>query len=230
MKIEAVLFDCDGLMFNTEQISQRMWREEAAKYGTVIPDSFFRAITGAKRDEDFLSSFSEIPHLAKINAAQHEKRFAASTWTAYAPDGLNKKGLIELYQYLKKEKIKMAVCSSSRRDYVETLLSTVSIPMTFDALIGGDMVHKGKPDPEIFLTGAKYLHADRDHCLVLEDSKQGILAARNAGMHSCFIQDTIEPDEEMRSAIEYQKEDLSQVIDLLKEGEHDGIPGTQREI
>jgi hypothetical protein len=42
-------------------------------------------------------------------------------------------------------------------------------------------------------------------------------------MHSCFIEDTIEIDDEMRSALEYQKEDLSQVIDLLKEGEHDGI-------
>lgn len=55
---------------------------------------------------------------------------------------------------------------------------------------------------------------------MLEDSKMGILAARNAGMHSCFIEDTIHPDEEMLQAIEFQKDDLAQVIEIL-EKEHE---------
>lgn len=219
MKITAVLFDCDGLMFNTEAISIEMWRKEAEKYHVLIPDAFFTAITGARRDEDFLTAFSDISHLAEICAQVRRKRFDLHFWSSFPTDGLNKKGLLELYQFIRQNHYKTAVCSSSSRAYVETLLHTVSIPMSFDALIGGDMVKKGKPDPEIFLKGAEVLHEKPENCLVLEDSKQGILAAKAAGMHSCFIQDTIKPDIQMQQAIEYQKDNLLQVIDLLKEGE-----------
>ena len=79
------------------------------------------------------------------------------------------------------------------------------------------MTTRGKPDPEIFLLGAEKLGVDPENCLVLEDSKQGIIAARRAGMHSCFIQDTIEPDEEMEEAIEFRRDSLADVIGLLEE-------------
>ena len=226
----AVLFDCDGLMFNTEKISQKMWYQEAEKFHTSIPDTFFQAITGAKRDEDFLMQFQEIDHLEDIIHAVHVQRFDLKFWGSYAPDGLNKKGLIELYQFLKANGNPMAVCSSSSRTYVECLLNTVSIPLQFDAVIGGDMVKHGKPDPEIFLKAAQMLEMSPEECLVLEDSKQGILAAKHAGMHSCFIQDTIEPDEEMKAAVEFQRDDLSQVIDIIKEGERNGLSTAERTI
>ena len=57
----------------------------------------------------------------------------------------------------------------------------------FDSIVGGDMVEHGKPDPDIFLLGASILGVEAENCLVLEDSKMGILAAKRAGMHSCFI-------------------------------------------
>ena len=84
-------------------------------------------------------------------------------------------------------------------------------------MIGGNMVTNGKPDPEIFLKGAECLETDPAECLVLEDSKNGIIAAQRAGMHSCFIKDLIEPDEEMEQAIEFRRDDLSQVIGLIEE-------------
>jgi len=226
----AVLFDCDGLMFNTEKISQKMWYQEAEKFHTTIPDTFFQAITGARRDDNFLTQFKEIDHLSEIIHAVHGKRFDLNFWGNYAPDGLNKKGLIELYQFLKTNENLQAVCSSSSRKYVEELLRTVSIPMHFDVIVGGDMVQKGKPDPEIFLKAAELLGVNPKECLVLEDSKQGILAAKHAGMHSCFIQDTIEPDEEMRSAVEFQRDDLSQVIEIVKKGERNGLSTVERTI
>ena len=219
MEIKAVLFDCDGLMFNTEQFSQKMWQDEAAKYNTVIPASFFTAITGAKADMKMTDFYHTIPHFREIYNVMHWKRFDLKYWASFYPDGLNKKGLMSLLDYLDEHQIKKAVCSSSSKEYVETLLETVSKPMHFDAVIGGDMVSRGKPDPEIFLKGAAQLQTPAENCMVLEDSKLGIMAAKAAGMHSCFIQDTIEPDEEMRPYIEFQKNDLSQVIGLLNEGE-----------
>lgn len=215
--IEAVIFDCDGLMFDTERVAQNMWRRIGREYGIEIPDEIFVLITGVKDESLIEPYYSKTPHLKDVKQQASKERFNLDFWSSFYPDGITKKGLIKLHQYLHDENYKTAVCSSSKREYVETLLRTSSIPLHFDSIIGGDMVTHGKPDPEIFLKGAEVLGVDPSHCLVLEDSKMGILAAKNAGMHSCFIKDTIEPDEEMKQAIEYTRQDLSQVIDLLEE-------------
>lgn len=215
--IEAVLFDCDGLMFDTERVAQNIWRRIGREYGIEIPDEIFILITGVKDESLIEPYYSKIPHLKDVKQQASKERFNLDFWSSFYPDGITKKGLIKLHKYLHDENYKTAVCSSSKRQYVETLLQTSSIPLRFDHIIGGDMVTHGKPNPEIFLKGAEVLDVEPSHCLVLEDSKMGILAAKNAGMHSCFIKDTIEPDEEMKQAIEYTKNDLSQVIDLLEE-------------
>lgn len=218
MNIQAVLYDCDGLMFDTERVSQNMWRQIAAEYNVTIPEWFFKAITGTKRGDEILAYEKDIPHLKEIMTIERKKRFDLDFWSQFYPDGLNKKGLVHLQMWLEQKKIHTAVCSSSNRDYVETLIHTVSVPLHFETIIGGDMVTKGKPDPEIFLKGAEALSVPVENCLVLEDSKQGIIAAHRAGMHSCFIEDTIEPDEEMKQAIEFQKNSLDEVIDLIRKG------------
>ena len=219
--IKAVLFDCDGLMFETELVSQQMWRDAAAVYGETVPQSFFVAITGTHdRLFDMEQYRKTMPHLDDIMEEMHHIRFDLSFWNSVHTDCLNKPGLLELFPWLKQNGYKTAICSSSFREYVETLTRNVSVPLEYDAIVTGDMVSHSKPDPEIFLKGASLLGAEPEECLVLEDSKMGILAARNAGMHSCFIKDTIEPDCEMLAAIEYSKENLSEVIDLLEEINH----------
>lgn len=215
-KIRAVLFDCDGLMFNTEQVSQDMWRNEAQKYGDDLSDDFFRAITGAK-GVDFSVFEKDIPHLSQIREAMKTKRFDLSFWSTFYPDGLNKYGLVELVQWLDEHDYRMAVCSSSSRAYVQTLLNTVSVRLPIETIVGGDMVKHGKPAPDIFLLGAQMLDVGPEECLVLEDSRQGIVAAGNAGMKSVFIEDTITADDDMRKHMCYQAENLKEVIDLLEE-------------
>lgn len=215
--IQAVLFDCDGLMFDTERVAQNMWREIAKEYDVVLPDDLFVCITGVKDTSLMEPYYQTIPHLKEIRDEAGKKRFDLEFWKSFYPDRLNKKGLVELNRFLEEKGIPCAICSSSKKEYVKTLLETVSVELQVDVIVGGDMVRHGKPDPEIFLKGAEMLNVQPENCLVLEDSKMGILAARNAKMHSCFIEDTIRPDEEMKEAIEYQREDLSQVMDLIKE-------------
>lgn len=213
--IQAVLFDCDGLMFETERISITMWKEQAEKYHISLPDDFFTKITGSS-DKNLHQYLLSIPGLPKVYDAIHRKRFDLDFWKSCGIDTLNKKGLIEIFAYLDEIHMPRAICSSSPREYVETLLSRVSVPLHYDEMICGDMVKKAKPDPEIFLKGAEALDVTPAQCLVLEDSKAGILAAKRAGMHSCWIRDMIEADDEMKKAIEYREDSLLGVIDLLK--------------
>ena len=214
--IKAVLFDCDGLMFDTERISQKMWTDEAALCGVTLPPDFFVRITGGASDED-RAYIHAIPGFDKLFSVRSRRRFDNEYWKQYAPDGLNKPGLTELFAWLNEHGYKIAICSSSRRTYVETLISTVTGGLKYDEIICGDMVKKTKPDPEIFLTAAGKLGIRPENCLVLEDSRQGIFAADAAGMHSCFIQDTIIPDDAMRAKIQNERHDLKEVIDLLEE-------------
>ncbi len=213
--IKAVLFDCDGLMFETELVAQGIWRFEAQKRGIVLPEDFFVHITGTSGpgEEAYLAS---IPGMKKARKEIGKLRFDLDFWRSIHTDCLNKKGLITLYRYLKDNDYKMAICSSSGREYVETLLSTVSVNMAFDAIVGGDMVSHSKPDPEIFLLGAEKCGVQPCECLVLEDSKWGILAAGRAGMRSCFIEDTIVPDEEMMRFIDLKAYSLDDVCGLLE--------------
>ncbi len=213
-QIRAVLFDCDGLMFDTESRSQEIFREEARNYGVILPDDFFVRITGGTSEED-RRYIRSIPGIDAVMNASRKRRFDLSWWASMAADSLSKPGLKELFAWLEEKGIPRAICSSSRREYVETLISTVSGGLKYDEIVCGDMVSRPKPDPEIFLKAAAGLGVAPENCMVLEDSRQGITAARRAGMHSCFIRDTIEPDEEMRTMIEYERNDLQEVIQLL---------------
>lgn len=212
MDIQAVLFDCDGTMFDTEIISQRMWVEEAERNHYTLPEGFFKEITGGGN----IKKFFDDPSFTPVYEGLHKKRMDPSFWSLVQYDCLNKPGLIPLFTYLEQNNYKVGICSSSGLEYVKCLCSRVSVPLHYDTIVCGDMVKNKKPDPEIFLKGAKLLNVAPENCLVIEDSKNGILAATRANMHNCFIFDTIEPDEEMKPLIEYQVEDMNKVIDLLK--------------
>ena len=142
MSIECVIFDCDGLMFDTEKVANENWREIAGQYGITLDDEFFYQIIGCGH---------------KLFLKAMEK----------------------------------CVASSSHREYVDTLLGSIGKPYHFDSVVCGDEVTHGKPDPEIFLTAARKAGVAPENCVVLEDSKFGIIAAKRAGMKSVWIYDFV---------------------------------------
>ncbi len=215
MEIKAVLFDCDGLMFDTEIIAQQIWRDGAREYNVTLPDDFFEHITGAG-GKDLLDYIASVPGADLLRKVCRARRFDLDFWRSIHTDCLNRPGLIELFQYLEKNGYPVGICSSSAREYVLALIDSCSVKLHYDTIVCGDMVKHAKPDPEIFLKGAENLDVKPENCLVLEDSKQGILASVNAGMHNCFIPDTIIPDEAMTRAIEFRCESLHEVIGLLE--------------
>ena len=86
----------------------------------------------------------------------------------------------------------------------------------FDEVISGDMVDKSKPEPDIYLLAAKKLGLRPEECMVLEDSKNGIISARRANCLAVLVPDIIPVDDEMIEAADYVCEDLLEVIDLIK--------------
>lgn len=127
-----------------------------------------------------------------------------------------KPGVAEILQELKQRGVPLALASSTRSDIVKLELDEAHLLSCFDAVLGGDMAPRSKPEPDIFLAAAAALGAVPANCYVLEDSFNGIRAAHRAGMHPIMVPDMQQPDDEMRGLAEVIVENLPDAMDYLR--------------
>ena len=127
-----------------------------------------------------------------------------------------KTGVVELLSFLKKEGKKIALASSTRRQTVMQQLQDAGILPFFDEVICGDMVENSKPAPDIFLAAADKLGVKAEHCLVLEDSYNGVKAGRAAGCTVCMVPDVLPYLDELKPFVDHVLPSLTHVIPLLE--------------
>jgi beta-phosphoglucomutase-like phosphatase (HAD superfamily) len=199
LHISAVIFDMDGLMFDTERIAQRAWVRAAADYGFGFPDLVFRGVIGrAWPDVEQYVRQACGPDFPFQDVYRLKQEYVRED---IAQNGIPlKDGLLELLEWIERRparnSLRLAVASSSPCETIEHNLRMAELlPERFAALVGGDDVRHGKPAPDIFLQASRKLSVPPDHCLVLEDSNAGIQAAHAAGMVPVMIPDLIPPDE-----------------------------------
>ena len=110
-----------------------------------------------------------------------------------------KEGAAELLRCLKEQGARIALASSTRLDIITMEMRDAGLIDYFDVIIGGDMVKNSKPQPDVFLRAAEELNVDAADCYIIEDSYNGVRAARKAGGTVFMVPDLLEPTEEMRS-------------------------------
>lgn len=188
--IKAVVFDMDGLMFDSERIVQRSWdiAGEQMGYGKLgghivntlgfnreRREQYFKEACGA----DFpFERFQELYRKAFYEYVEHYGLPA-------------KKGLHQLLQLLRRMQIPMAVATSSSREHAVGNLKKEGIEDYFAAVITGNMVSEAKPSPEIYEKACRALGVDPGEALALEDSYNGIRSAHGAGMITIMIPDLL---------------------------------------
>lgn len=214
--IEAVVFDMDGLMFDTE----KLWLDSVIKtnevYGYNVPESLVIECMGKRKDyidsrfKEVMGQDFDTDEFRRIN-----KVFAAED---VSKNGLRvKKGLIELLYFLKSKNIKIALASSSKMDKIKQRFMEANLSLDyFEYIIGGDMVTKPKPDPEIYIKSCEILGVKPDKAIALEDSEYGIISAYKAGMKPVLIPDIKCPSDEILKLAYKKLDDLSQVIEIFK--------------
>lgn len=196
-KLELVIFDMDGLMFDTEKISFISWKNASCNYGYEVNEEIFKRTIGANLErtrEIYLEYFGE---KFPFDAIRNE-RFKISENLIKQNGVPIKDGLYELLDYLKKVDIKLAVATSTSRQRALNLLEMAGIDTHFDYILCGDEIKNSKPDPEIFQKVSEKLGCAQERCIVLEDSEVGIMAAHRARMLPIMIPDMKEPEEEVR--------------------------------
>jgi HAD superfamily hydrolase (TIGR01509 family) len=189
---EAVIFDMDGLMLDTERPALRAWKSAARAFGREFDLELCRQMIGR--------SFGDCVALIRArHGFDYPVDELTSAWAAdydaiVAAEGISlKPGLDDILDLLDERGIATAVATSTRRERARAKLDRVGLLHRFAALVGGDEVARGKPAPDIFIAAAERLGVAARDCMVLEDSEPGIIAAAAAGMTPVMVPDLHPP-------------------------------------
>jgi len=184
MKLKCAIFDIDGVVIHTAKMHYNAWKKVFLKYGKNFTfDEFKKTIDGMPRDKGAKFIFPEFSK-EKINIIYKEKQ-------KYFNEILKKEkakvfyDAVKLIKHLRKNKIKIVIASSSKN--AVPILKKLNLYKLFDIDAKGAYVKKGKPHPDIFLKAAKKLKMKPENCVVFEDSLNGVVAAKRAGMKCIAI-------------------------------------------
>lgn len=211
---DAVVFDMDGVIFDSERATMNCWIELADKYGIKNIEEPFLACTGttmARTREIMLEAYGEsFPYdeYAKEASLMYHSKYDGGRLPM-------KKGVIELLTFLKNQGKKIALASSTRRQTVVSQLKDAGILDYFDAVICGDMVERSKPAPDIFLKACEEINVLPERAYGIEDSYNGIRAAHSGNLRPIMVPDLLPENEEMESLAEVILESLLEIKEYL---------------
>jgi beta-phosphoglucomutase family hydrolase len=176
----GMLFDWDGVVIDSSPEHERAWELLASERGLVLPADHFKRGFG-KKNEVIIPDlgWGSDPAVVKELADRKEELYrelVAAEGVVILP------GARELLSALKEAGIPRAVGSSTPRGNLDALFAATGLDSLFDAIVCGDDVTHGKPDPEVFLKAASLLGLAPERCIVIEDAFAGIEAARRGGM------------------------------------------------
>ena len=200
--MKAFIFDMDGVIFDSERLYIECCIEVAKELGME------RIVETCHRCIGVTTDVTRAILLETYQDAELVERFreqSVALVRSRIRDGFleMKPGVRELLDCLRDLGCRMAVASSTRTDIVEKELSDAGLRGYFSAVVGGDQAQRSKPNPDIFLKAAELLGEKPDNCVVIEDSFNGIRAAKAAGMTAVMVPDQLEPDEEIRTLADH---------------------------
>lgn len=211
---KLVIFDMDGLMFDTEPLYFKANMKTAEKVGIPFDYTFYKQFIGSSDQDFFDAMYRQFDEEKVTQFIAESGRDLKEALFASAP--VLKKGLTDLLTYINEEGYKAVVASSSERAIVRQLLENAGIHKCFNGIVGGDEVKHSKPDPEIFIKAKELAGEDTSDVLVLEDSLNGIKAANAAGFPVVMVPDLIEPDDNVRELTLDVCHDLHEVLRKIK--------------
>lgn len=192
MIITSVLFDMDGLLLDTEQMAYRAWKKAGQEQGYVITKELYKRCIGCgqQKSKKILIDFFGL----NFPYEKIRKQRLKYTKEEIERNGIPvKPGAAHLLKWLKQQGITTAVATSTISSQAVPMLEETGLFQYFDRIVTGEMVAKGKPDPQIYLEAARQLGCRAEECLVLEDSPYGLEAAYSAGMNPVMIPDLVKP-------------------------------------
>lgn len=215
MQYQAVVFDMDGVIFDTERLVIEFWKEVAKKHNIPNVEHTCIQCLGTNRVrtreiflENYGADFPFDPYRAEVTELfnTHYKGVPLPT----------KPGVRELLSYLQEQDIKVGLASSTAQHLVRDEIGTAGLLPYFQTLVCGDMVEHSKPATDIFLKACEILNADPTKSIAIEDSFNGIRSAHCAGMTPIMVPDQVQPTDEIRALAFHVMPSLLDVLNWLK--------------
>ncbi len=215
MQYQAVVFDMDGVIFDTERLVIEFWKEVAKRHNIPNVEHTCIQCLGTNRVrtreiflENYGADFPFDPYRAEVTELfnTHYKGVPLPT----------KPGVRELLSYLQEQDIKVGLASSTAQHLVRDEIGTAGLLPYFQTLVCGDMVEHSKPAPDIFLKACEILNADPTKSIAIEDSFNGIRSAHCAGMTPIMVPDQVQPTDEIRALAFHVMPSLLDVLNWLK--------------
>jgi len=178
--IHAVIFDMDGVLVDSEFLHIKAEKKTFSPYGIELSKEEINTYMGmgVKMMLKSLIQKYSLPLTGEALFRIHEKNLSE----IFQEELEMMPGAMEIISYLKNRKIKLALASSSSLYLINLILQKMHLKSIFDVVLSGEEVANGKPFPDIFIKTAELLNVQPDRCVVIEDSKNGVTAAKNAGM------------------------------------------------
>lgn len=214
-QIDAVIFDMDGTLLDTEALYKEVLFGVCAELGHVMTDEIHRAMIGNPREHNRALLQREFGEGFRLDAYVERSR---AGFHARLSEGVPlKQGARELLGLLRELGIPCAVATSSYREDALRNLGNAGLLEFFATVVGRDDVTHAKPHPEPFLLAARRMGVDPAHCLAIEDSHNGVRAAHAAGMHTVMVPDMMEPTEEIERLCKLVLDELGTLQALIRD-------------
>ncbi|MDF2155738.1 HAD family phosphatase [Vibrio sp. CAU 1672] len=192
MNIKAVLFDMDGLIFDTEGLYKKSWQRAVSEQGLALTDEYYQNFIGVQ--DANCERLLELEFGDQLNMEQFI-RVRDAMLKAERENGVAyKSGFKELFAELKQNNVKCALVTSSALPQVHHHFADTNYLEMFDVIVTAEHVKNGKPAPDCYRMATEQLGLAPAECLVLEDSNNGMRAGLAAGCHAIMIPDLLEPD------------------------------------
>ncbi len=213
--VSGIIFDMDGVLIDSERQSNEGWLWAAGQLGVDMPMWLIDSFKGAPA-ELCCKSFDDY-YKGVIDYWEAKELRTQHVYKIRETEGIPvKKGVKDIFEYIRNNGLKCAVATSTRRESAEKTLHEIGVWDYLDAVVYGDEVEHGKPEPDIFLCAAKAIGVNPSEAVVVEDSINGIKAGYAADMRVVHIPDTIAIDDDIRKLTYMVCADLNGLIDVVE--------------
>jgi HAD superfamily hydrolase (TIGR01509 family) len=217
MNYKSVIFDMDGLLFDTEIVYYEASQAVADRMGFPYDKELYLKFLGVSDEEVWANYHQIFAEFGKNNVQKFIDDAYEETIRRFSLGEVQlKPGVLELLDFLEEQQIPKVVASSNQRHIIELLLEKKQLSSYFDTIVSAENVQRAKPDPEIFLLAHRYLGTEKHETLVLEDSQNGILAASSAEIPVIMVPDLLLPSDELKEKTVAVFSSLHEVPEFLK--------------
>lgn len=214
--INSVIFDMDGILFDTERLCEYSWITVAERNDLPGMREIFPKCIGLNANDSrriVMGAYGE-----NFDYTRFRKEASDVFWEYIEKNGLPEmQGIHEILEWLQEHKWQVGLASSTRYSSVISHLQDAKIRDYFSVIVTGDMVEHSKPQPDIYLKACGELGMRPEEVYAVEDSPNGIRSAFRAGMLPLMVPDMLKPDREMRSLSRRIFHNLAEVLEYFKQ-------------